>query len=63
MKQKKDFAARLLAWRKAKNLSRNAAAAALRINKDTLQSWEQRRRSPLLSTAENILARIVLDGH
>jgi DNA-binding transcriptional regulator YiaG len=63
MTQKKpDFAARLLAWRKAKDLGRHAAAIELKISKRTLQDWEQRRRSPGLVIAEPVLERLVKDG-
>jgi len=60
--KKRDFAARLLAWRKAHDLGRHTAAIQLKISKRTLQEWEQRRRSPRLTTAEPVLARLTKDG-
>jgi DNA-binding transcriptional regulator YiaG len=62
MPTKRDFAARLLAWRAAHKLGRHAGALELQVNKRTLQDWEQRRRSPRLVTAEHVLARLAKDG-
>jgi DNA-binding transcriptional regulator YiaG len=62
VKKHRDFAGRLMAWRKANNLGRHAAAEELQISKRTLQDWEQRRRSPRLVTAETVLARLIKDG-
>lgn len=40
------LSAQLRAWRKAHRLSQSEAALRLRCNIDTLQNWEQDRRTP-----------------
>lgn len=61
-KRPKEFADRLIAWRKAKNFGRHAAALHLGVSKRTLQSWEQRNRRPRLDSVEHILIELVKDG-
>ena len=60
--KQRDFAALLQAWRKAKGLSQAGAALELKVNKRTLQDWEQRRCSPLLDAVTPVLRRLAADG-
>jgi DNA-binding transcriptional regulator YiaG len=58
----KDFADRLVSWRKHFGFSQATGSAELDVIKRTLQEWEQRRRKPLLASIEHVLARLQKDG-
>jgi DNA-binding transcriptional regulator YiaG len=44
--EKEQFAAKVRAWRKRKNLSQSKAAPVLGVKLDTLQNWEIARNMP-----------------
>jgi len=56
------FSQRLVAWRKAQKLSQVEAAKLFGLNVQTLQTWEQEIRRPMLETAAPVFERLLKDG-